>query len=44
MRVLGGVDFRESFEFFDVELSFAIFLDLPLFVPFIDLMGFSSSR
>jgi hypothetical protein len=42
--VLGGIDFRGSFEFFDFELFFALFLGLLLFVPFISLAAFPSSR
>jgi hypothetical protein len=52
--VLGGVDFRGSFEFsslgfscsvcFDFELFFALFLGLPLFVPFVGFTAFHSSR
>jgi hypothetical protein len=42
--VLGEVDFRGTFEFFDFELFFALFLGLPLFMPLICLAGFSSSR
>jgi hypothetical protein len=40
LRVLGGVDFRGSFEFFDFELFFALFLGLSLFVPFVGLAIF----
>jgi hypothetical protein len=29
---------------FEFELSFALFLGLPLFVPFVDLAAFPSSR
>jgi hypothetical protein len=42
--VLGGVDFRGSIEFSDFELFFALFLDLPLFVPFVGGAVFPSSR
>jgi hypothetical protein len=48
--VLGGVDFRGSFEFlslsfscsvcFGFELFFALFLSLPLFKPFVGLVAF----
>jgi hypothetical protein len=51
--VLGGVDFRGSFEFlslniscsicFGYELFFALFFGLPLFVPFVGLEPFLSS-
>jgi hypothetical protein len=44
LRVLEGVDFRGSFEFFNFKLFFDLFLGSPLFVPFVDLAGFSSSR
>jgi hypothetical protein len=52
--VLGRVDFRGSFDFlslsfscslyFDFELFFALFLGVPLFVPFVGLVAFPSSR
>jgi hypothetical protein len=42
--VLVGVDFRGTVEFSDFVLFFALFLGLPLFVPFIDVAVFSSSR
>jgi hypothetical protein len=53
LKVLGGVDFTGSFEFlslsfscsgcFHFELFFALFLGLPLFVPFIGLAAFPYS-
>jgi hypothetical protein len=42
--VLGGADFRGSVKFSDFELFFALFLGLPLFVPFVGVAGFPSSR
>jgi hypothetical protein len=52
--MLGGVDFRGSFEFsslsfscslsFDFELFIALFHGLPLFVPSVGLAAFPSSR
>jgi hypothetical protein len=44
LRVLGGVDFRGSFEFFDFELLLTLFLGLPFFVSFVGLAVFPSSR
>jgi hypothetical protein len=44
LRVLGGVDFRGSIEFSDFEIFFALFLGLPLFVPFVGVVVFPSSR
>jgi hypothetical protein len=35
-----GVDFRESVGFSDFKLFFALFLDLPLFVPFVGVAVF----
>jgi hypothetical protein len=42
--VLGGVEFKGNFEFFDFELFFALFLVLPLFVHFVGRAAFPSSR
>jgi hypothetical protein len=42
--VLGRVDFRGSVEFSDFKLSIALFLRLPLFVPFASVAVFPSSR
>jgi hypothetical protein len=42
--VLGGVDFRGSFEFFDFEFFFALLLGLPFFFLFADFCSFTSSR
>jgi hypothetical protein len=39
-----GVDFKGSVEFSNFELFFALFLGLPLFVPFVGVTVFSSSR
>jgi hypothetical protein len=44
IETVRGSCFRGSFELFDFELFFALFLGLPLFVPFVDLMVFPSSR
>jgi hypothetical protein len=45
MRVLGGVDFRGSFEFeFDFKLFFSLSLVLPFFVSFVGFVIFSFSR
>jgi hypothetical protein len=41
--VLWGVDFSESFEFFEFELFFAILLGLPFFLQFSGFYGFPSS-
>jgi hypothetical protein len=38
--VLWGVDFRGSVVFSDFELFFALFLGLPLFLPFASFCGF----
>jgi hypothetical protein len=43
LRVLGGVDFRRSVEFFDFESFFALFLGLSLFMPFVGVAVFPSS-
>jgi hypothetical protein len=40
LRVLRGVDFRGSVEFSDFELFFALFLGLPLFMPFVGVVFF----
>jgi hypothetical protein len=44
LRVLRGVDFRRSVEFSDFELFFTPFLGLPLFVLFVGVTIFFSSR
>jgi hypothetical protein len=42
--VLDGVNFRGSVEFSNFELFFALFLGLSLFVPFVGVEVFPSSR
>jgi hypothetical protein len=42
--VLGGVNFKGSFEFFDFELFFTLLLGLSLSMPFCWPYSFASSR